>query len=144
MAKSEADTTELDELSFRLYAERISKMPAQINGEASSLWAYIKAKDFLAVRDRIRGGEEPRLAESKLADASAPNLKKTHPHNLVSQRFSAENGGEAKVLAMIREIHNWLLNHPRSDDSPVAYDKFDWDVPTTNLARVLLPSYVSN
>jgi hypothetical protein len=142
MAKAEADTTELDEFAFRLYAERVAKMPAQINGEESSRWAYVKAKDFMAIRDRVRGGEEPKSTESRLSNASAPNLKKTH--NLVSQRFSGDNGGEAKVLSMVREIHAWLLSHPRSDDSPVAYDRLDWDVPTTNLARVLLPEYVSN
>jgi hypothetical protein len=142
MAK--ADSTELDELAFRLYAERIAKMPAQINGEESSRWAYVKAQDFLSIRDRVRGGEEPKLATSRLSDASAPNLKKTHPHNLVSRRFAKEHGGEEKVLAMLKEIHNWLLNHPRSDESPVAFDKFDWDVPTTNLARVLFPDYVTN
>ena len=142
MAK--ADTTELDELSFRLYAERIAKMPAQAGGEEASRWAYRKAADFLAIRERIRDGEPVAEAKARLADVAAPNLKKTHPHNLVSQRYCDDNGGEQKVLAAIRDIHNWLLSHPRSDESPVAYDKLDWDVPTTNLARVLLPNYVSN
>lgn len=134
---------EIDELALSLYAERISKLPAQSSGEEAARWAFRKAEDFLAIRDRLRSGEKEVLHVSKLADVAAPNLKKTHPHNLVSQRFADENGGEAKVLAMIREIHNWLIAHPKSDQSEVAYDKLDWDVPTTNLARVLLPHYVN-
>lgn len=143
MAKT--DTTEIDELAFRLYAERIAKMPSQVGGEAVSAWAYRKAEEFLSVRTRVRDGESPSMDESKLSDASAPNLKPTHPHNLVSRRFAAShNGGEQRVMAMIREIHAWLIAHPRSDESQVAYEKLDWDVPTTNLARVILPTYASN
>src|SRR5687768_4787319 len=127
MAKT--DTTELDELAFRLYAERIAKMPAGAGGEAASAWAYRKAEEFVTVRDKVRNGEKPDMASSRLSESSAPNLKPTHPHNLVSKRFAeSHNGGEAKVLAMIREIHQWLLQHPHSDDSQVAYDKLDWDV----------------
>lgn len=142
MAK--AETNELDELAFRLYAERIAKLPAQSSGEAAGAWAYRKAEDFIAIRERVKAGDTSAISESKLCDACAPNLKPTHPHNLVSQRFAQRHGGEAKVLAMLREIHEWLKNHPRSDESPVAYDRLDWDVPTTNLARVLIPHYVSN
>lgn len=142
MAK--AEKVELDELAFRLYAERISKLPAQSSGEAAGAWAYRKAEDFLAIREKVKSGDTKVTAVSKLADAAAPNLKKTHPHNLVSQRFAEDNGGEARVLSMLKEIQTWLLNHPRSDESPVAYDRLDWDVPTTNLARILIPNYVSN
>lgn len=146
MAKTEqVDQTEVDEFAFRLYAERIAKMPSHANGEAASAWAYAKANDFMAVRARVKSGEAVSVADSKLSEASAPNLKPTHPHNLVSRRFAASHhGGEAKVLAMLREINAWLQAHPRSDEAQVAYDKLDWDVPTTNLARVLLPNYVSN
>lgn len=152
MAKA-TDTSEIDELAFRLYAERIAKMPAQVNGEESSKWAYRKAADFIAIRDRIRDGESTAERKTKLSEVSAPNLKPTHPHNLVSQRFCDANGGEEKVLARVKAINAWLLAHPRSDENPVALDqldrfdpstRFDWDVPTTNLARVLLPNYVSN
>lgn len=138
------DAIEIDELAFRLYSDRIANLPAQSSGEAAAGWAYRKAVEFLAVRDRVKAGDTEATAESKLADVSAPNLKPTHPHNLVSQRFAERNGGEAKVLAAIREIHQWLLSHPRSDESPVAYEKLDWDVPTTNLARVLIPHYATN
>ncbi len=142
MAK--ADTVEVDELAFRLYAERISKLPANASGEAASAWAFRKAEDFLAVREKVKAGDMSVIVVSNLSDVRAPNLKKTHPHNLVSRFHADEHGGEAKVLAMIKEIHTWLLNHPRSDESPVAYDKLDWDVPTTNTARVIFPNYVSN
>lgn len=135
---------ELDELAFRLYAERIAKMPAQVNGEESSNWAYRKAQDFIVVRDRVRSGESP-PAESRWSDASAPKLKPTHPHNLVSKRFVAEvHGGDAKALSLIKEIVKWLETHPQSDMHQVAYDRFDWDVPTTDLARIILPQYVNN
>lgn len=152
MAKTTEDNTELDELAFRLYAERISKMPTGAGGEAASGWAYRKAEEFLSVRARVRSGQPTAIYESKLSDVSAPNLRPTHPHNLVSQRFCEPNGGEQKVLARIKQILDWLNKNPRSDTAPVALDqidrfdpatRLDWDVPTTNLARVLLPHYVS-
>lgn len=141
---TKTDTTELDELAFRLYAERIAKMPAQASGEASSRWAYRRAEEFISLRDRVRAGETVAASQTILADVSAPNLKKTHPHNLVSQRFCDDNGGEQAVLTRIKQIKDWLDKHPRSDESPVAYEPLYWDVPTTNLARVILPHYVSN
>lgn len=137
-------TDELDELAFRLYSDRIAKLPAQSSGEAAGAWAYRKAEEFLAIRDRIKTGGVAVIQESKLADVCAPNLKPTHPHNLVSQRYAERHGGEQKVLSMLKEIHAWLLANPRSDESPVAYERLDWDVPTTNLARVLIPHYASN
>jgi hypothetical protein len=143
---AKADTSEIDELAFRLYAERLCKMPAQASGEAVSTWAYRKAEEFLSIREKVKsGGIAATASESKLSEVSAPNLKPTHPHNLVSQRFADKNGGEAKVLSMLREIHNWLLQHPSTTDNPIAYSDrgIDWDVPTTNLARVLLPNYVN-
>lgn len=133
---------ELDELAFRLYAERIAKLPAQASGDASSAWAYRKAQEFIAVREKVRSGDKAVTAESILADVCAPNLKKTHPLNLVSQRFKDDNGGETKVLNRIKETIDWLRDHPRSDENPIAYEKLDWDVPTTNLARTVLPNYL--
>lgn len=151
MAKS--DSTEIEELSFRLYAERIAKMPAQVGGEAAASWAFVKAQDFIDVRDRVRSGEKPSINESKLADVCAPNLRPTHPHNLVSRSFADANGGEPKVLNRIKQICDWLDKNPRSDEQPVALTqldrldpstRFDWDVPTTNIARVLLPHYATS
>lgn len=142
MAK--AETTEIDELAFRLYVERISNLPAHSSGDAAGAWAYRKAEEFVAVRDRVKAGDVTVTATSRLSDASAPNLKHTHPHNLVSQRFAERNGGEEKVLAEINRINKWLLSHPHSDDSPPTYDALDWDVPTTKLARVLMPHYATN
>lgn len=138
--------SEHEDLAFRLYAERIAKMPAQVNGEEMSRWAFRKAEEFLSVRNKVRSGEDTTAALSgpQLCDVSAPNLKPTHPHNLVSKRFAQANGGETVVLNRIKQIADWLDKHPRSDDAETKYEPLDWDVPTTNLARVLLPSYVSN
>lgn len=139
MAKVE--NNDVDELAFRLYAERVAGQPAQANGEASAAWAYRKAEDFISVRDKVKSGDVKVLAVSKLADACAPKLKRTHPHNIVSQRFAADNGGEARVLSMLKEIHTWLLQHPAAD---AQYDLLDWDAATTNLARNIIPNYVQN
>lgn len=149
MAK--ADTSEIDDLAFRLYAERLCKMPAAANGEAISVWAYRKAEEFLATREKVKsGGLQGSIGESKLSEVSAPNLKPTHPHNLVSQRYSSQYpGGEQQVLTIIKEVVQWLEKHPRSDEQPVAFTLqnnsrgIDWDVPTTNLARNILPHYIN-
>lgn len=138
MAKTESN--EVDELAFRLYAERVAGQPAQANGEASAAWAYRKAEDFVAVRERVKSGDTQVLAVSRLADVSAPKLKRTHPHNIVSQRYAAENGGEQRVLALLKEIHTWLQQHPAAD---AQYDQLDWDAATTNLARNIIPHYVN-
>lgn len=143
MAKADI-SEELDELAFRLYAERISKSTAQVNGEQLTGWAYRKAQEFISARDKIKAGDKALTRESKLADASAPNLKKTHPLNLVSQRFAEENGGEDRVLNRIKDALGWLRDHPRSDENPIAYEGMDWDVPTTNLARTILPIYAGS
>lgn len=138
--------SEHEDLAFRLYAERIAKMPAQVNGEEMSRWAFRKAEEFLSVRTKVRSGEESAAMAvgMQLCDVSAPNLKQTHPHNLVSKRFAQANGGEPAVLNRIKQIADWLDKHPRSDDAEVKYEPLDWDVPTTNLARVLLPHYVAS
>lgn len=141
MAKANDDTTELDEFAFRLYAERVAKMPAQINGETSSIWAYKKAEEFLAVRARIKAGEELTKVPDgpQLNDASAPRLKPTHPHNLVSKRFGD--------LTRVRKIHEWLQKHPpriKPDQAPIVFSELEWDEQTTNLAREIFPHYCMN
>lgn len=146
MAKS--DTTEVDELAFRLYAERLAGMPAQTSGDAAAIWAYRKAEEFLQTRDKVKSGAAAeQLLESKLSPVRAPNLKPTHPHNLVAQYHAEEHGGETRVLALLKEIMTWLNQNPSDPERQVAYVNrsrgIDWDVPTTNLARTLIPYYVN-
>ena len=130
------DTNEIDELAFRLYAERISKMPAQVNGEESSTWAYKRAKDFLAIRDRCRSGELDVTAPEgpQLDDASCPNQKPTHPFNVVSKRFGS--------FDQVRKLKE-LLDKNTNDDS-AAFRAIDWDAPTVRLARTIIPNYCTN
>ena len=125
---------ELDELAFRIYSEMVAKQPANIAAERLALASYRKAESFLSVRGRVRSGEleatEP--TGPQLADCSAPNLKKTHPHNLVSQRFGD--------LKRVEQIKAWLDKNPTAE----TYPELDWDVPTTNVARTIFPAYVKN
>ncbi len=133
MAKAASDPSEVDELAFRLYSERIAKMPAQVSGEESSRWAYRRAEEFLSVRDKVRAGEELRDEGPKLSEVSAPNLKPTHPHNIISKRFGD--------LAKARAAYEFLKKHPHSDEEPVTYAPLDWDAATVKLARQVLPHY---
>lgn len=142
---------ELDDLAFRLYVDRISKMPANANGTEVSRWAYAKAQEFAAVRQLVQSGDPGAIArKSRLADCATPNCKPNHPFNLVSQRYSEENGGEDAVLKLVERIVSWLNAHPRNDQAPIALDqldrhtRLDWDATTTNLARVVLPEYCHN
>ena len=124
---------ELESLAFEIFKETVAKIPANRLGEQVAIEAYRKAEAFLKIRDRVRSGE-PLVKQAdgpQLCDASAPNLKKTHPHNLVSKRFGD--------LAKVNRIAKWLGDNPTTETS----EEMDWDAPTTALARVLLPAYCS-
>ena len=125
---------ELDELAFRLYVERAATAAVNRLDEQTAIDCYRKAEAFLAVRDRVRSGEAVTVKPTgpQLADASCPNLKKTHPYNLVSQRFGD--------LKRVRQINQWLESHPTAD----SYEELEWDGPTVRTARQIFPAYCGN
>jgi len=132
MAKEQQGTAnELDEMAFSIFKERAAKAPNAQVGEQAAIVAYRQAESFLTIREKIRSGElettEP--TGPQLADVCAPNLKKTHPHNLVSKKLGN--------LQTVNRVKKWLDEHPTAE----AYEEFEWDKPTTDLARVIFPAY---
>ena len=128
---AEKSNTELDDFAFRLYVERVASGAVNRVDEQVALDSYRKAEAFLRVRDKVRSGEITAVQPvgPQLADCCCPNLKKTHPFNIVSQRF-----GDLKRVKQIRE---WLDKNPTAD----RYDELEWDPPTVRTARQILPAY---
>lgn len=141
MATDKQSTSELDDLAFRIYAERVS---SGRGGEHIAVDAYRKAADFVAVRDKMRAGElnPQKPVGPQLADCSSPNLPKSHPYNLVSQRFGS--------LERVAKVKAWLDKNPTPESDPseliprlsAAFPDLAWDLPTINAARQIFPAYV--
>lgn len=139
-------TDELDDLAFRIYAERLAAHPSRRSGEAEAIDSYRQAEVFLGVRRRIKAGElkpAPAGAASLLADCWAPNLPRTHPYNLVSQQQGD--------LTKVSRIKRFLDANPTPENDPAplivkinrdfADLNLNWDLPTINLARAILPAH---
>lgn len=125
-------------MAFELFTERraanTQRHPEQVAAES-----FRDAEAFIAVTARRANGEstDKMLRKSALQDCSAPNLKKTHPINLVSQRFGAPD------LKRVRDIHNRLLANPTLDelgDDDLGWTKEGGEVAT---ARQLFPSVLA-
>lgn len=135
--------SDLDAFAFEIYKTAVANHPVKRGGEHMARDAYQKAQAFLAVRDKVRSGalspEKPRGLQ--LADCSAPNLRPTHPHNLVSQRFGD--------LLRVNRIKKWLDAHPTPEKEPEEvvqqlnreFPELSWDLAAVNTARVIFPAY---
>lgn len=146
MAEAKQETNrELDELAFRIFAQRVAVSPRR-GGEQDAIGAYRDAGVFLAVRGKIRDGsfDAKPATGPVLADCFAPNLKTTHPHNLVS----ADRGD----LTTVNRIQKFLNANPTPERNPLElverfnrdFRGFEWDLPTINVARAIFPAYCSN
>lgn len=136
---------DLDDLAFQLFTARAAAHPGQRTGERDAIQAYREAEAFLAVRKKLKAGElKATVPEGpQLADCSAPNQKRTHPHNLVSQRFGD--------LAKVNRIKQWLDRNPTPENEPEQllqklsheFPDLGWDMPTVNVARAIFPAYAA-
>lgn len=134
---------ELDRIALEIYA-RGSQHTGR-GSEQDALLAYQRAEAFLAIKDKVRGGLlKAKAVAPVLADCHAPNLKKTHPHNLVSQ--AAGNVDTVKRLA------KWLSSNPTPEGDPQElvdklnseFPALDWKLPEINVARAIFPVYAKN
>lgn len=138
---AEKQTTELDQLAFEIFTQMVAKSPINRGGEQQAKAAYVKAEAFLAIRDRVRAGDmKPVKQDGLLADCFCPNLKRTHPYNLVSQRLGD--------LTKVDRIAQFLNKNPTPESDPQELVSrlnsefaLDWDMPTINTARVIFPEY---
>jgi hypothetical protein len=141
----EKPNTELEDLAFEIYSKRIAAAGNARHADAEALDCFRKAEAFLKVRASVRKGETKTVhAPSILADVHAPNLKRTHPHNLVSQKMGN--------LSKVKEINDWLNKNPTPETEPEelvsrlreAFSDLGWDLPTINTARAIFPAYCKN
>jgi hypothetical protein len=132
MAKDTSDRVE--QLATRLFADRTARYPGGQATEAAVLACYRDAEVFLQTLQKIQSGELSAKAPEgpQLADAHCPNLKPTHPLNMVSQRYGN--------LDRVRELHAKLTADPKIEELP----DMDWDKHAVQTARDVFPAYVGS
>ncbi len=160
--QADAEHARCEEVALQLFAERSNVR--SVNAPELILRCFKDAQTFLDISLQIAMGDlSVDKPETRLADASAPNLASTHPMNLISQRFVDKNGGtEEKVLERIADICQWLKENPmagkiqegQDDPGPekVVLEEIEikgkpnirvmWTNPDINTARLILPSVI--
>lgn len=129
-APEKTNPEQLEKYAFHLFSAR-SAANQRRGTEALAIEAYRDAEAFIAVTNRVRSGEQSTAKPTGaiLSEVSAPNLKPTHPHNLVSQRFGN--------LKRVRDIADKLEKNPNLD----TFDELDWGPQEVKLARIIFPAY---
>lgn len=125
------ETNELKRVSCELFAASFAMAGGRINPEALSDAAIGAAAVFLTRFNKFKAGEIvfDRL-EDALADVHAPNLRPTHPVNLVSQKFGK--------VDRLKDIWAMLEKVPETAES---WDEFpDWKKADISTAKVLIPA----
>lgn len=146
---------ELNEIALQIFAQRAAVNPRA--GESDAVLSFRAADAFLATRQKMARGElTPKQAEGpQLADCCAPNLPKTHPHNLVAKVWQDRKGGNPVPgdLNKVAKLHAWLVRNPQptgEDAVTLAKEQvaainreFDlgWEVAELNTARAIFPAY---
>lgn len=140
--KQPAAEGDRDDLAFQLFAAKSASLPLGRAGKMQAEDAYRQADAFLAVRAQAREGKlsPDKPAGPQLADCSCPNVKPTHPLNLVSRRFGD--------LQRVNRIKAWLDRNPTPQDEPDELTArlnrefgLDWDTPQVSLARATFGAY---
>ena len=144
-SKTVEKTSELDELAFDIYSRRVAGYPVHLAVESEAINAYRKAEAFLRVKKQIKASGLKAIVpdEQPGADCRAPNLRRTHPLNLIS-RVDGDLPRAAKIKA-------WLDRNPTPERDPEEVVSrlnrdlgLDWDLACVNRAREVLPAYCSN
>jgi len=122
----------LESVALVLFAER-SRHSGGANVKRIATMCFRDAETFLEVSRGYRPGMAKSAVSDKRADCFAPNLLKTHPHNLVSRQHGD--------LKRAQRVYEWLKANPlaktyESDDGLIL-----WKEPEVRLARQLLPEY---
>lgn len=127
-----AETTpeeDLQDFAAELFFRRTANGVRQTQVEQVATQCFRDAEVFLRVAKGVSTGQidSTPAAPSPLSEVCAPNLKPTHPLNMVSGRF----GDVAKV----RSIYERLEKNP----TITAIEDYDWKEPEVKLARVIFP-----
>ena len=119
-------TVALELFKFRCLQPGIS--PQQI-----ALECFRYAKAFIVAMEQVLSNGLPTTDEdsSPLNGAFAPNLKKTHPVNLMSRTW-----GDIKQVEAV-------MSHLDADPTTEFYEPYGWGKPEINQARALFPAVIN-
>ena len=136
---------ELEDLAAE-FAKSSAAVNPRIDANQRAIIAFREASAFLAVRDKLREGKltSEKPVGPQLSDCRAPNLPKTHPHNMVSSVHGS--------LDRVQKIKKWLDAHPTPESEPEQlipqlnreFPECNWDLPAINTARAIFPAYCAN
>lgn len=128
------DPAQLEQLAFRLFADRSGRIVNR-SAEVLAVQCFADAEKFLGIAAKIRAGEPltKKPTGPQLSDCSAPNLKPTHPLNMVSQRFGDPS------LMQVRKLHARIEKDPTLEAIP----ELDWGKAEVNTARAIFPAYAA-
>jgi hypothetical protein len=131
ISKSTIDTAKLIAVALDIFKGRSSQ--PRVSPRQLAIECFRDATAFNEVAEEVQTGGIGTVAEdtNPLDMAFAPNLKRTHPINLMSRAWGDLN----KVQAVMAEL----------DANPAAefYEPFGWGKPEVNQARALFPAVVS-
>lgn len=126
----------LERRAFDLFAARRSQFGSRGNAEQVALECYRDAEAFVGVMDKIKAGELTTVAPQGVQPdfCCAPNLKPTHPVNMVSAKFwnPQEINRIAKIL---KEDHAKEIK---------ALPEYEWNEPEVNQARAIFPAFATS
>lgn len=97
--------------------------------EMLAIRCFRAAQAFCDAADKIISGEVSiyQIDNNPLDDAYAPNLKKTHPVNIISKKW----GDLKKAVEAWEHVQNLSVKE---------YEPFGWSEPECNQARALFPA----
>ena len=125
------DKLNLSAVALELFKSR--SVHASINPRQLAIACFRDADVFISATQEILDGGVDLYADetNPLDEAFAPNLKRTHPINLMSRAW----GDLRKVQAALADL----------DANPVAesYEPYSWGKPEVNQARALFPAVVN-
>lgn len=121
-------------MAFELFTARRAAN-SRTMPEFIAVESFRDAEAFVSVSARRANGEsvEKMGKQSPLDDCSAPNLKKTHPLNMVSQRFGNPD------LKQVRTIAAVLKADPTLD----TYGDLEWSAAEVSVARQVFPAVLA-
>ncbi len=145
-AKPAAGDTEIDRIALQIFANRAALTHGSPASAADAVKCYKEEATFIRARGQFHAGEfDPQVAKGpQLADCCAPNLPKTHPHNLVS--------GQMGDLTKVASIQKFLVANPNPKHEGGEQDIINalnrqfalgWTFAELRTARVIFPQYVA-
>lgn len=134
------DSTALREAAWELFVQRSPSGMRGPQAESLARQCFIDATAFANVAALAAKGDTFAAEPTKggLDFAFAPNLKKTHPLNMVS----AKHGNVSRV----KEVLDYLQQNPTANEIsaiPGVSDDLGWGRPEVNTARAIFPKYIA-